>query len=56
MFVLYGLAGCVLLSHFLKVPLAVSIPLLLLPLTVVIWCCYRPFPKSEREDKSQFEK
>jgi len=47
--ILYGLAGCVALDVFSNVPKILSIPLLLCPLSVVIWYYYRPF--KERNPK-----
>jgi len=54
--ILLGLAGCVILEFFLKVPLMVSIPLVLLPLSVVILLHYRPFPETQPKDESKVEK
>lgn len=49
--ILYGLVGCVALDVFLDVPKIVSIPLLLCPLSVVIWLYYRPFKERDPRDK-----
>jgi len=54
--ILIGLFGCVVLSVYLKVPYIVSIPLLLVPLSVAIWLYYRPFPESQLNGEPQTEK
>ncbi len=49
--ILYGLAACVGLDVFLDVPQIVSIPLLLCPLSVLIWFYYHPFKERDPQDQ-----